>query len=164
MRMMRNAKRLQLFGMSSPVLIAMTLAALMMPQTVLAHANGSPGNRSDPKNFQHVFIIMMENTGIASLIHNPHAPVINSLAASQGLATDYFGVTHPSQPNYIAATSGSTNGVPDDNDITINVPNIVDQLSAAGKTWRDYQQSLALCGGNKFAHACGNQLYERKHN
>jgi hypothetical protein len=44
------------------------------------------------------------------------------------------------------------------------VTNIVDQLESHGKTWRDYQQSLSLCNGDKFAHACGNQLYERKHN
>jgi phosphatidylinositol-3-phosphatase len=107
---------------------------------------------------------MMENTGYDALIGNPNAPWINQAAKTYGLATNSYGVTHPSQPNYIAATSGSTNGVADDNDTTINVPNIVDQLEAAGKTWRDYQQSLSLCGGDKLAHACGNQLYERKHN
>ena len=159
---MGHAKRLQLFGMSSLVLIALTLAALVVPHSVSAHTQAGPGNRSDLKNYQHVFIIMMENTGFASLIGNPNASVINSLAASQGLATDYFGVTHPSQPNYIAATSGSTNGVPNDNDITINVPNIVDQLEAHGKTWKGYMQSLSLCV-TKLDHACGNQLYERKH-
>jgi phosphatidylinositol-3-phosphatase len=160
---MRNAKRLQLFGASSLVLIAMTLAALMMPQTVLAHASGSPGNRSDLKNYQHVFIIMMENTSFTSLIGNSNAPFINSSAATYGFATNYHGVSHPSQPNYIAATSGSTNGVTNDNDTTIDVPNIVDQLESHGKTWKAYMQSLSLCM-TKLDHACGNQLYERKHN
>ncbi len=159
---MRNAKRLQLFGMSSLVLIALTLAALMMPQAVSAHAKGGPGNRSDLKNYQHVFIIMMENTSFTSLIGNPKAPFINSAAKTYGLATNYFGVTHPSQPNYIAATSGSTNGVANDNDTTVNVANIVDQLEAHGKTWKAYMQSLSLCV-TKLDHACGNQLYERKH-
>jgi len=159
---MRNAKRLQLFGMSSLVLIALTLAALMMPQAVSARAKGGPGNRSDLKNYQHVFIIMMENTSFTSLIGNTNAPFINSAAKTYGLATNYTGVTHPSQPNYIAATSGSTNGVLNDNDITINVPNIVDQLEGAGKTWKAYMQSLSLCT-TKLDHACGNQLYERKH-
>src|SRR6185312_14709003 len=121
-------------------------------------------SRQDLKNFQHVFVIMMENTGFDALIGNPNAPWINSAAATYGLATNYFGVTHPSQPNYIAATSGSTNGVADDNDTTIDVSNIVDQLEANGKSWRAYMQSLSLCNGNLLAHACGNQLYERKHN
>jgi phospholipase C len=142
--------------------VVLALVALVAPRTISAHAN-SAGSRSSLKNYQHVFIIMMENTGYKSLIGNPNAPWINSAAATYGLATNYYGVSHPSQPNYIAATSGSTNGVGDDNDTTINVPNIVDQLEAHGKTWKAYMQSLSLCT-TKLDHACGNQLYERKHN
>ncbi len=138
----------------------MVALALMVPLAASAHTNVDNGKL---KNFQHVFVIMMENTGFDSLIGNPNAPWINAAAAKYGLATNYTGVTHPSQPNYIAATSGSTNGVPDDNDITISVPNIVDQLEANGKSWRAYMQSLSLCA-TKLDHACGNQLYERKHN
>jgi phospholipase C len=134
--------------------------ALMMPLTASAHTDVSNGNL---KNFQHVFVIMMENTGYNALIGNPNAPFINAAAAKYGLATNYTGVTHPSQPNYIAATSGSTNGVPDDNDITIHVPNIVDQIEKSGRTWKAYMQSFSLCS-TPLDHACGNQLYERKHN
>ena len=121
-------------------------------------------SRKDLKNYQHVFVIMMENTGYNALIGNPNAPWINEAAGKYGLATKYFGVSHPSQPNYIAATSGSTHGVVNDNDTTINVPNIVDQLESNGKTWKAYMQSYSLCLGNALAHACGDQLYERKHN
>src|SRR5579864_2491838 len=121
-------------------------------------APASAGNGPVP-NFDHVFVIMMENTGYDSLIGNSNAPFINGLAANDGLALHYFGVTHPSQPNYIAATSGSTNGVASDSDTTINVPNIVDQLVAHGKTWKAYMQSL-FAGGNtdKLAASAGNQL------
>ena len=107
--------------------VALALVTLVGPRVNLAHAD-SGGNRSDLKNFQHVFIIMMENTGYTSLIGNPNAPWINSAAATYGLATNYTGVSHPSQPNYIAATSGALNGVTNGNDITIDVPNIVDQI------------------------------------
>lgn len=140
------------------VIVAM---GMMVPLVASAHTDVSNGKL---KNFQHVFIIMMENTSYDSLIGNPNAPWINSAVATYGVATNYFGVTHPSQPNYIAATSGSTNGVVDDNDTTINVPNIVDQIEGSGRTWKAYMQSLSLCNGNLLAHACGNQLYERKHN
>src|SRR6266704_2984317 len=136
--------------------------ALVAP-TISAHTDSANGSGSSLKNYQHVFIIMMENTGYKSLIGNSNAPWINFAAANYGLATSYFGVTHPSQPNYIAATSGSTNGVTSDNDTTIDVPNIVDQLETHGKTWKAYMQSLSLCT-TKLDHACGNQLYERKHN
>ena len=143
--------------------IARLAAALGL--AVLASPSGSAraDNRKDLKNFQHVFVIMMENTGYDALIGNPNAPWINQAAQKYGLATNYFGVTHPSQPNYIAATSGSTNGVANDNDTTINVPNIVDQLEAHGKTWKAYMQSFSLCV-TPLDHSCGFQLYERKHN
>src|SRR5882757_3878673 len=134
------------------------LTALLTPSPLSAQ-----NSRSTLKKFQHVFIIMMENTGYDTLIGNPNAPFINAAAANYGLAKNYFGVTHPSQPNYIAATSGSTNGVADDNDTTIDVANIVDQLEANRKTWRAYMQSYSLCL-TPLDHSCGNQLYERKHN
>jgi phospholipase C len=142
----------------------LVVPAMLAVALLLAGATSAAQPRNDVKNFQHVFVIMMENTGYDSLVGNPNAPWINSAIAKYGVATSYFGVSHPSQPNYIAATSGSTNGVADDNDTTINVPNIVDQLESHGKTWTAYMQSYALCNGNPLAHACGDQLYERKHN
>lgn len=51
----------------------------------------------------------------------------------------------------------------DDNDTTINVSNIVDQLEAHQRSWKAYMQSFSLCA-TPLDHACGNQLYERKHN
>ncbi len=143
--------------------IAIIIAiGMMVPLAASAHTNASNGKL---KNFQHVFIIMMENTSYSSLIGNPNAPWINMAAKTYGLATNYTGVSHPSQPNYIAATSGALNGVVNDNSITIDVPNIVDQIEGSGRTWKAYMQSI-FAGGNtdKLANSAGNQLYERKHN
>jgi phospholipase C len=143
------------------------LAASVLAVVVAVTSASASAPRKDLKNFQHVWLVMMENTSEKSLIGNDNAPYINELADTVGLATNYYGITHPSQPNYVAITSGSTNGVANDNDTTVNATNIVDQLESHGKTWRDYQQSLSLCNGNKLAHSCGgpgNQFYERKHN
>jgi phospholipase C len=137
------------------------ILTLIVSATPLANPVRADGH--DHADFDHVFIIMMENTGYDTLVGNPNAPFINFAAATSGLATNYFGISHPSQPNYIAATSGSTNGVADDNDTTIDVPNIVDQLESHGKSWKGYMQSYSLCA-TPLDHACGNQLYERKHN
>jgi phosphatidylinositol-3-phosphatase len=144
-------------------LVGALAVAPMLSQASPAAADNH--NRGDDHGggLRHVFVIMMENTGYASLIGNPNAPWINSAAQTYGLATNYFGVTHPSQPNYIAATSGSTNGVVNDGDTTINVPNIVDQLESHDKTWKAYMQSLSLAA-TKLSSSGGNQLYERKHN
>lgn len=154
----RNTPLVARVSISSIAVLA--LMALVTPSVFARSANQD----SSISPFKHVFVIMMENTSFASLIGNPNAPWINHAANTYGFATNYTGVTHPSQPNYIAATSGSLNGVVNDNDVTINVPNIVDQLEAHGKSWKAYMQSL-FAGGNtdKLAHSAGNQLYERKH-
>jgi hypothetical protein len=138
--------------------------SLMTALVLFAGTEAAPaasGQPSGSPNFKHVFVIMMENTGYNALIGNSHAPWINSAAQTYGLATSYFGVIHPSQPNYIAATAGIT-GADTDNDETLNVPNIVDQPRAT-QVLNGYMESYALCA-TKFDHACGNQLYERKHN
>jgi len=143
-----------------------TLLVTLLSMGVFVFARSAPASANghdDSKQFKHVFTIMMENTGIEALLSNPNAPWINQAILHNGAAANYYGVTHPSQPNYIAATSGALNGVTDDNDITVNVPNIVDQLESHGKTWKAYMQSLSLCA-TKLDHACGDQLYERKHN
>ncbi|HXI96190.1 MAG TPA: alkaline phosphatase family protein [Candidatus Acidoferrum sp.] len=143
---------------------AIALAGLGTLAAMIAGSGSvsADSSRTDLKNYQHVFVIMMENTGYNALIGNPNAPWINNAAATFGLATSYTGVTHPSQPNYIAATAG-IQGADSDNDETLDVPNIVDQLEGNGKTWKAYMQSLSLCT-TKLDHACGDQLYERKHN
>jgi hypothetical protein len=141
---------------------ATLLAMIVGSGSVSADSGQADSNRSDSNSFQHVFVIMMENTGYNALIGNPNAPWINAAAKKYGLATNYFGVTHPSQPNYIAATAGIQGNDSDVNE-TLSVPNIVDQLEAHDKTWKAYMQSYSLCT-DPLAAACGNQLYERKHN
>jgi phospholipase C len=143
--------------------IAIAAFATLLGMVIGSGSASADSTRPDLKNYQHVFVIMMENTGYNALIGNPNAPWINDAAGKYGLATNYTGVIHPSQPNYIAATAGIT-GADSDNDETLDVPNLVDQLESHGKTWKSYSQSFSLCNGNALAHSCGNQLYERKHN
>jgi phospholipase C len=113
--------------------------------------------------YDHIVEIMMENQNFSTIIGNPNAPQINKLAKQYGLATDYFGVTHPSEPNYMTNIAGSNFGVLDDNqfyctpamaslpgfhcggttvDHTVAAPTLADQLTAAGMTWKGYFQSL----------------------
>jgi len=58
--------------------------------------------------YQHIFIIMMENQGVRDIIGNTaDAPYINWLATHYSISLDYYGVTHPSSPNYLASISGN---------------------------------------------------------
>jgi phosphatidylinositol-3-phosphatase len=124
---------------------------------------------SEIPRYQHIVEIMMENQSYGTIIGNPLAPQINTLASQYGLATNYYGVTHPSEPNYMANIAGSYFGVQDDNqfyctpalasqpatwqcggttvDHTVSAKTIADQLTAAHKTWKGYFQSLPVLVG-----------------
>ncbi len=126
-------------------------------------STASPTSNPNVQSYQHVFLIMMENTSYRSLIGNTNAPWINSVAQTYAVATSYYGVVHPSQPNYLAITSGSVQGVHSDGTVTVHAPNLVDQLEAHGKTWKAYMQSMFAHGNtNKLTTSVGD--YARKHN
>src|SRR3977135_4226927 len=61
-----------------------------------------------------VIVIVMENAEYGEVIGNFRAPFVNALAQRYGLMTDSFAITHPSLPNYLALTSGSTAGIHSD--------------------------------------------------
>lgn len=112
--------------------------------------------------YRHIVQIMLENNGYGDVIGNPDAPNINALASRYGLATDYFSVTHPSEPNYVADIGGNFFGIKADDqfyctralaktdpncadatvDQTVKAESLADQLTAAGMTWKGYFQSL----------------------
>lgn len=123
---------------------------------------GTPRYLKANNPFRHVFVIVMENSSYSSLLGNPDAPWINRAARTYALATRYYGVAHPSQPNYLALTSGSTQNVSSDETITLQVPNLVDQLETHGHSWKAYMQSLAAQGNrDQLAATAGD--YVRKH-
>jgi hypothetical protein len=95
-----------------------------------------------PQTFRHVIWIVFENKDYGSVMGSPNAPYINSLAHECGLATNFFAITHPSLPNYIAMTSGGTQGITDDagpSSHPLDVPSIFSQL---GSDWRALQESM----------------------
>ncbi len=91
-------------------------------------------------NFSHVWVLVLENASFGVLAHGATDPYYRSLIARYGLAANYFAVSHPSEPNYLALFSGSTQGVADDGTHDIAAPNLADQLQSHGKTWHVYEQ------------------------
>jgi acid phosphatase len=112
-------------------------------------------------DFSHVFVIVMENREYGTIIGNPAAPYTNSLARSYALATNYFAVSHPSLPNYLALAAGDTFGITSDcTACFVNAPNIADQVEASGRSWRAYMEGMpSAC----FLGASGGG-YAQKHN
>src|SRR5262245_47735859 len=75
--------------------------------------------------FSHVFEIVMENKAYDRIIGSSSAPYINSLAQQYGLATNFYAIMHPSLPDYLALTGGSTFGITSDcTDCFVNAPNL----------------------------------------
>jgi len=66
------------------------------------------------RHLDHVFVIMMENHYISQILGNPNAPYITTYAATANLATNYFGVGHPSLTNYLETVGGSNFGIIND--------------------------------------------------
>ena len=118
---------------------------------VLRLAGGAPS---------HVAVIMMENEEYSDIIGSPATPYLNGLARRYALAAHHFAITHPSLPNYLALTGGSTFGIDSDcTDCRASGPSLGSQLSAARVTWKAYMEDLprACFGG---ASAGG---YAKKH-
>jgi hypothetical protein len=129
------------------------------------NGHGPLPHRRHAAHLKHVFVIVLENHSKDGVIGDPNTPAITALAKRYGEAGRYFGVTHPSEPNYIAMTAGDNFGINNDNPANrFDAPNIVDQLEAAGKTWGAYMESMPTAGYlGDFAPGT-TALYASKHN
>ncbi len=117
--------------------------------------------------FTHVYLIVMENKELGDIVGSASAHYINDLIDHYGLATNFTAVAHPSQPNYVALFSGSTQGIKDDKQHTVSATNLADQLEAKGKTWKMYQQnfpSACFTGMTASGGKDGDGKYLRRHN
>ena len=145
----------------------------MFCASAVAEAAWCPGSTGDHANevprYDFIFVIIAENHGYAQIIGNPNAPNLNRLAKAYGLATQSYGVVHPSKANYIAMLGGDTFGIHDDDayycragstdrycpsadkitpyvDQTVTARSLMDQLDARDLTWRGYYENLPAPG------------------
>lgn len=95
-----------------------------------------------PARYDHVVWIVMENKAFADVIGSSSAPFTSGLASACGLAGNFHGETHPSLPNYIAMTSGSTHGVADDGPPSSHPLSGASIFSQLGHGWRALQESM----------------------
>jgi acid phosphatase len=117
--------------------------------------------------FDHVVIVMEENHAYSQIIGSPAAPYINSLAAGGALMTQSFGLTHPSQPNYIALFSGSTQGVITDGvypHSQFTAPNLGAKMIAAGFSFGGFSETMPSVGFDGASAGIAPATYKRKHN
>lgn len=97
------------------------------------------GGHTDHGSPRHLFLIVMENKSPQQALAGVYT---GHLAATEGVANNYRAITHPSVPNYLALTSGSTWGIQDDSYHKLPTEDLGTQLTAAGVTWRAYMEGL----------------------
>jgi len=96
-------------------------------------------------NFQHIVIVIFENKEFGTVVDNYHMPYFNKLADSYTLLTQYYAVTHPSLPNYLAIIGGDTFGITFDCTSCApsnNPQSLPDLIEASGRTWKTYQEDM----------------------
>lgn len=147
-------------GLLAAVALCST-ALLAWPNSATAAASGARpsarhlAGRSGIPAFGHVFVVVMENLDYQQALATPG---LVSLANQYALATEYYAASHPSLPNYLALTSGSTWGISSDcTSCLVNEPNIANQLGSANISFGAYMEGirtscfLAPYGGNDYA-------------
>ncbi len=142
---------------------AATAAAALIAAVVYPHGHTAPVRdaASAVTAPSHVVIVMEENHSYSDIIGNSGAPYMNSLASQGALLTTSFGVTHPSEPNYMALFGGDTFGLSSDACPVSegSTANLGSELLAAGRTFKGYSEGLPSTGST----ACTSGSYARKH-
>ncbi len=118
------------------------------------------GTASTAPQWEHVVWVLLENKSASAVYGNSNAPYYNSVASMCGVSTNMSAVTYPSLPNYIALTSGSTQGIVDGGAPAahpLNVPSIFSQLGVGG--WKALNESMP---SNCYLSDSGN--YAVRHN
>ncbi|KAH6716040.1 phosphoesterase family-domain-containing protein [Leptodontidium sp. MPI-SDFR-AT-0119] len=125
----------------------------------------SPTSNIVGKKFDRFVTIWCENTDFAMAAGDPNFAYLATLGIT---LSNYVAITHPSQPNYVAAVGGSTHGVRNDGFYRISASSktIVDLLEARGVSWGVYGEDAPYSGfqANYVNQKNGKNDYVRKHN
>ncbi|MEU9169727.1 alkaline phosphatase family protein [Streptomyces sp. NPDC048420] len=135
-------------------------AAVMAMLLATAGCDHSSAQAGIPRP-DHIVVVIEENRGYNDIIGNPDAPYLNELTRQGASLTQFYAITHPSQPNYLALFSGSTQGVGDNScPHTLTARNLGSQLLQADLTFVGYAQSMPHVGFT----GCTSGAYVRRHN
>src|SRR4051812_43726811 len=141
--------------------VTLALTSLALAATGLTAAASPAQAATGVPRFDHIVLVMFENRAYSQINGVSGAPYFNSLAAQGAKFTKSYAITHPSQPNYIALFSGSTQGVTsDDCPKNYTGTNLQSQLSGAGLSFKGYSESMPSAGYT----GCSSGNYQRKHN
>jgi phosphatidylinositol-3-phosphatase len=119
-------------------------SALILICSIAAVAENQPASaaHSSAPNLarRHVFVLVLENREYSP---NQDPPYLSLLRRQGLLATRYYGISHPSLPNYLALISGTTHGISSDcTDCFVNGTSLIDQLESKHFSWGAYMEDM----------------------
>ena len=118
-------------------------AATEIPKIVESAQPLISGSSGKVPKFSHVIVMIFENEEITNIIGNSALPNFNKLAQQYTLLVNDHAVTHPSLPNYIALTSGDTQGITSDcTTCFTNATNLPDLIEQSGRSWKAYLEDM----------------------
>jgi phosphatidylinositol-3-phosphatase len=124
-----------------------TLVAGVVAFALCGGAAGGAGMPAAAPSFDHVIVVVFENKEVPDVVGSAEAPTFAALGRSYARLTGYYGLAHPSLPNYLALVSGSTHGITDDcTACSVDAPNLADTIEASGRTWKTYAEGLPWAG------------------
>jgi phosphatidylinositol-3-phosphatase len=141
--------------MKIKLLCLIAIALIAVAGVPAAHAGQLP--RPD-----HVVVVIEENRGYEQIMDKLNInSYIHALAMRGTLFTQSYGVSHPSQPNYLALFSGVTQGITNNAcPNSFDSDNLATRLLDKGLTFASFAESLPAVGDI----SCVSAAYHRKHN
>lgn len=132
-----------------------------MTMLLTATGCGSSSAEAGAPRPDHIVVVIEENQPYDAVIGDTDAPYLNQLARQGASLTQFYALTHPSQPNYLALFAGSFLQVTDDScPHALTSRNLGSELREAGLTFVGYAQSMPRVGFT----GCSDGAYVRKHN
>jgi acid phosphatase len=132
--------------------MAALLAVIALPGAARARGGVPP--------FSHVVVVVFENKEFGS-VSSTDAPTFARMGGVYATLGRYYGVAHPSLPNYLALVSGSTQGISSDCITCLaSGRSLAGTLLAAKRTWKTYAEGLPEPG---FTGPSSGR-YAKKHN
>jgi hypothetical protein len=137
------------------------LAAALLVLAACSHGAGPPPVAAKRSPGSRIVVIVMENKERAQVLGSPQAPYLTGLARRYAAPSRFYGVRHPSLPNYLALIGGSTFGVHTDCTSCVQSgPTLADQLDSAKVPWRAYMEGMP----KPCFTGAGSGRYAKRHN
>jgi phosphatidylinositol-3-phosphatase len=135
------------------------------PNRLASTSPVSRGAGASVPALDHVAVVVMENREYRRVIGSRKARWITKHAHRFGLARRYFAISHPSLPNYLALTGGSTFGIHSDcMSCHVNAPSIASELDDAGISWKAYMEGMPRPCFKPTSRRDQTGLYAKRHN